>query len=231
MFIWKIPAEFSLRFVLGMVRVVKRNGPYSSTLKKSNTEHMKRFYVIILILISVKSYAQNTFGFFGGLNLNLTNAGIYESIGSENSIGLHLGVLYEYELNTKLKLRPKLVFSQQGDGTNTELNNNFNFTNLDYKTTYLNIPVDIKFGNKVYFITGPQIGFLLNTKKETADFGDLNSHIDFGLNLGGGFEVENLFFEIGVYQGLTTIYDYKRSDGIDETIKNSLVRFTIGYKL
>ena len=192
---------------------------------------MKKTALIILVFLSINSYSQNNFGVFGGLNLNLVNEGVLGSITPENSIGLHLGVLYEHELNDKFKLRPKIVFSQQGDATKTELYNVFLVTSLDYKTTYLNIPLDIKFGNKIYLIAGPQIGFLLNTKKETADFGDLNSDIDFGLNLGGGFEVKNLFFELGLYQGLTTIFDYKELDGTERTLKNALLRITVGYKL
>lgn len=192
---------------------------------------MKKFYVVILILISVKSYSQNTFGFFGGLNLNLTNTGIYESVGSENSLGLHLGVLYEYELNEKLSLRPKIVFSQQGDGTKTEVDGVFLPTSLDYKMTYLNVPIDLKYGNKFFAFAGPQIGFLINTKKETADFGDLNSDIDFGVNLGVGYEFNHIFIEFGVYQGLTTIFDYQRVDGVEKKLKNSLLRISIGYKL
>ena len=192
---------------------------------------MKKIYAVILIFISTKAYSQNTFGVFGGLNLNLTNTGIYESIGSENYIGLHLGALYEYELTEKFSLRPKIVFSQQGDGTKTELYGVFLPISLDYKTTYLNLPIDLKYGNKFFVFTGPQIGLLINTKKDTADFGDLNSNIDFGLNLGAGYEFNKIFIEFGIYQGLTTIFDYERVDGVETKLKNSLLRISIGYKL
>jgi hypothetical protein len=37
--IWKIPAEFSHRFVLGMVRALTRNGSYTTTLPASITDN------------------------------------------------------------------------------------------------------------------------------------------------------------------------------------------------
>ncbi|MBW2962960.1 outer membrane beta-barrel protein [Mesonia aestuariivivens] len=96
---------------------------------------------------------------------------------------------------------------------------------------HFNVPVNLKYGNKLYLTVGPQIGFLLDTKKESADDGNLKSDIDFGLNIGGGYQFNQIFIELRIYQGLTTIYDFKTRNGAIQELKNCLLRLSLGYKL
>ena len=55
MFIRKIPAEFSHRFVLGMVRVITRNGPYTTTLAII----MKNTILILILIFTIGLNAQD----------------------------------------------------------------------------------------------------------------------------------------------------------------------------
>jgi len=54
-FIRKIPAEFSHRFVLGMVRVITRNGPYTTTLAII----MKNTILILILIFTIGLNAQD----------------------------------------------------------------------------------------------------------------------------------------------------------------------------
>lgn len=196
-----------------------------------------RKIIIALLLISINSFAQNKFGAFTGVNYSYFTDGFGQVL-AEESFGLQLGVVYEKQLSPKVAFRPKLIFSQQGDRTRTPMNvdfdpvvyENFEVDNLDKKLTYINIPIDFKFWNKIYLIAGPQIGFLVNEKS----FGDYpkkaKSDIDFGVNLGTGFTINKMFFEVGIYQGLTSIYEYRYFfTGNNVSAQNGFAKFTVGY--
>lgn len=193
--------------------------------------------IIILIFISQTIFAQDKFGAFTGVNYSYFTDGFGQVL-AEESFGLQLGVVYEKQLSPKVAFRPKLIFSQQGDRTRTPMNvdfdpvvyDNFEVDNLDKKLTYINIPIDFKFWNKIYLIAGPQIGFLIDEKS----FGDYNqeakSDIDFGINLGTGFTVDKFFFEVGIYQGLTSVYEYNYFfTGNNVNAQNGFAKFTVGY--
>ena len=197
--------------------------------------------LIILLFISNSSFAQNKFGAFAGVNYSYFTDGFGQVL-AEESFGLQLGVVYEKQLSSSVAFRPKLIFSQQGDRTRTKANSNFNpdqeivvinpfeIDQIDTKLTYINIPLDFKFWNKIYVIAGPQIGFLINEKS----FGDYKqkakSNIDFGINLGTGFTINKLFFEVGIYQGLTSLYEYPYYyTGNNVRVQNGFAKFTVGF--
>lgn len=191
---------------------------------------MKRI-VICLVLISVfnSCYSQKKFGVFGGINFNYLTQGHFEGLLSENSRAFHLGVLYQMSLNEKISFRPKLVFSQQGDRKKTEQSSTFFLNNLDYKLSYLNVPLELKFWDKIYLITGPQIGYLINTKKMSADVGDVKSDIDLGFNLGGGFTIDDFFVEVSTYKGFSKIYEFESEYNDKLSLTNTLFRLSVGY--
>jgi len=184
---------------------------------------------LILMLILNLSYGQHKFGVFTGINYNYLTEGNFKGMLTESSISFHLGVLYEIQLNDKISFRPKLAFSQQGDRTETKQSSDFNLTQLDYKLSYLNVPLEFKFGNKVYFITGPQIGYLIQTEKMSNDLGDVKSDIDYGFNLGGGFKIDNYFVELSTYKGFSKVYEYEDMYNNKLSLTNTLFRLSVGY--
>ena len=191
---------------------------------------MKKNIILILILLCISfSYSQSKFSVFTGVNYSYFTDGFASKIYAESSFGLQLGVLYELELNEKISFRPKLIFSQQGDRTKTAQIGTLELNQIDYKLTYLNTALDFKFWNKIYLIVGSQIGVLINQKKGDVDLEKAKSNIDFGLNLGTGFKVNDLFFELGVYQGLTSVFEYQYLTGNTVKVKNGYAKFTIGY--
>ena len=190
---------------------------------------MKKIYLVLLLVSTNTAFSQKNFGFFGGLNYNYLTDGHYASFLSETSFALHLGVVYEVKLNEKLSFRPKLMYSQQGDRKKSTIDPYFYVTKLDYKLDYINVPLEFKFGTKVYVIAGPQVGYLINTEKMSGDFGDVNSELDVGVNLGGGINFSNFFIELSLYKGFSKVYEYV--DEYDDTIflTNTLVRISLGY--
>ena len=193
---------------------------------------MKSIFTVILFSIATLSFSQKKIGVFTGFNYSFFTDGFAGQISGEKSFGLQIGAVYDLALTDKVSFRPKLVFSQQGDRTRTSYNNygSIQLTELDYKLDYINIPLDIKFWNKIYVIAGPQVGFLINQKIEGRFIGKVKSNVEVGLNLGTGFTINDLFFEFGVYQGLGTLLNYNyQSTGSIIDVRNGLAKFTLGY--
>lgn len=84
---------------------------------------------------------------------------------------------------------------------------------------------------------GPQIGFLLSAKgkteasamglsiEEEEDVKDEFKGLDFGLNFGAGYELENgLGFDVRYNLGLSNISDYDDANG-----GNGVFQITVGY--
>jgi hypothetical protein len=190
----------------------------------------KTLLLCIFVTISALSYTQNNFGVFAGANYSYFTDGFLAKTSAERSFGIQIGVLYDLELTKKVSFRPKLSFSQQGDNTKTDQTNQFDLGELDYKLTYINTSLDFKFWNKIYLLVGPQFGFLIDQKPLSRDLGKLDTTTDFGINIGGGFKVNQLFFELGLYQGLTTLFEY--DSPLSESpfvVKNGLAKLTVGY--
>ncbi|WP_338378794.1 outer membrane beta-barrel protein [uncultured Flavobacterium sp.] len=189
----------------------------------------KNVLIIIVFCLQFNAYSQEKFSVFTGVNYNFLTEGHYEGLLSENSVSLHLGVAYNFRLNEKISFRPKLVFSQQGDRVKTEQTIPFNLTQFDYKLSYINVPLEFKFWNKIYLITGPQVGYLINTEKLSNDLGEVDSNIDIGLNVGGGFEFNNYFIELSTFKGFSKIFEYEDIYNDKHSLTNTLFRLSVGY--
>ena len=195
---------------------------------------MKKELIAIALLCSGILFSQPKFAVFTGVNYSYFTDGFAGQIGGENATGLQLGALVELELTPKISFRPKLIYSQQGDRSKTADNSEFTteLTDLDYQLDYLNIPLDFKFGKKFYLITGPQLGFLLQQKCTGVNVGNIPSGVELGLNVGTGFTIHRLFFEFGVFQGMSTLLNYTyEPTGALVDVRNGLAKFTLGYQL
>lgn len=188
---------------------------------------IKKIPIVIAFLFCSLLYSQENLGVFAGLNYSYFTDGFAKQINASNKYGLQFGVLYNVQLNSKISFRPKAVFSVQGD-KESDRDSSYALNQVDHKLTYLNIPLDFKFGNKIYLLTGPQIGILLSQNKLSENSVTLKSKYDYGLNFGGGFQVDNFFFELGMYQGLMNLFSVP-STAREEDIRNGLLKFTVGY--
>jgi len=179
----------------------------------------KTFTITLFILIPLLSFSQNKFGVFAGMNRTLFTTGFFVPHPSDSykSNGFHIGGLYEFELNENISFRPKLVLSQQGYRINY-------MTNVDSKPTFLNLPLNFKFFKKTYLLIGPQFGYIINQKKSEELYENVNS-FDYGINLGVGRELNDLFFEFNIYRG----FKDRLKDIFNKGGKDTVFQLSIGY--
>jgi len=195
-----------------------------------------KIVLLFILLISISGISQNRIGVFVGYNNSVLGEGFLKNIEGLGVIqdsnarkAFHIGGLFELELNDLVTFRPKLVFSLQGD------NPNYKSTYRGFKNyglSYLNIPLSFKFFSKPSIIIGPQVGILLGTEKGDVDFGDIEKTLDFGVNFGVGYDINNFFLELNFYQGIQTIITVSRPsfpEGRTDDITNTVLQFSIGY--
>ncbi|MCP2028796.1 hypothetical protein L1276_003967 [Flavobacterium sp. HSC-32F16] len=157
------------------------------------------------------------FGVKGGLNFSTVSGDNTESINYVTSY--NLGVVSEIPLSEKFSFQPEVIYSRQG----------YTFNNDIVALNYLNIPLMAK-----YYVTkglsveaGPQIGFLLSAKNEKIDVKDAFKTVDFGVNFGVGYKLENgLNFGARYNLGLSDINDIDNSSSKN---KNGVFQISVGY--
>lgn len=167
--------------------------------------------------------------------------------GASTLIGFQIGGFAEIKLSEKFSFQPELMYSAQGG--NQEYSEDFGDGDFfkaesELKLAYLNIPLMAKYyaTPKLSFEFGPQIGFLLSAKNEgtftetfegetfsesgSEDVKEFANSVDFGLNLGAGYDfTENISAGLRYNFGLTDIY--KESD---DSVKNGVFSVSVGYK-
>ena len=156
-------------------------------------------------------------------------------------IGFHIGGFVDVKISEKFSIQPELLYSTQGSKFNMVVNDG----NTDYNTentiklAYINIPVMFKYyaTEKFSLEAGPQIGFLTNSEIEvnvlgqsvTQDAKELFESIDFGLNLGAGYDItKNISAGIRYNFGLVNVA--KTEAGSNDSIKNNVFSISVGYK-
>ena len=147
------------------------------------------------------------------------------------------GVLMEYKFTDKFAIAPEVVFASQGDkfkaielnllGTDVSKNVTFN-------TNYINVPVMLKYYVSPAFSVdfGPQVGFNVYSKisiedvDEAYDIKDNTKGVDFGLGLGGTYNLtDNAFVQARYTLGLTKVFD-----GDYNKEKNGNIQLAFGMK-
>ena len=158
------------------------------------------------------------------------------------------GLMMEYKFNPRFAIAPEVVFAAQG-GKETEDVNIEDVPGIvvakgTYHTNYINVPVMLK-----YYVTpavsidfGPQVGFNVYSKmtasgkaagieaKETLDFKDYTNTVDFGLGLGGTYNLtENAFVQARYTLGLTKVFKDDELLG-ENKAKNGNIQIAFGMK-
>ncbi len=193
---------------------------------------MKKLLVIAMVAVGFTANAQDiNFGVKAGVNFASLNGG---ELDYNSRTSFHVGGVAEFKLSDKFSLQPELVYSAQG----AKRSDNMEGTDVDYtlKLDYLNIPVMAKFyvAEGLSLEAGPQMGIKLaaeakaeaNGMSETEDFKDEVESIDFGLNFGAGYKLENgLNFGLRYNLGLSDIAKNNAGD----SIKNGVFQLSVGY--
>ena len=198
---------------------------------------MKKLCIVAVIAIfSFASVnAQNVrFGAKAGVNLAAINGDETDDFDMRTSF--HVGAVVEIPISDKFSVQPELLYSSQG--AESELSEYEITGKLKFKLDYLNIPIMMKY----YVIeglsleAGPQIGILLDAnaeievgdESEEQDMKDEMKGIDFGLNAGVGYQLENgLNFSARYNFGLANINDTEEAD--DFKLHNGVIQFSVGF--
>jgi hypothetical protein len=208
----------------------QRNKAYTTTLAKIKMKpKMKRKLTIILLLfIPFITFSQKKGGIILGLNNSSISEGILGQISISGEMGFHIGGFYEYEIKEKIKFRPKITFSQQGNRYESNVSEH-----LMYESNYMNVSLNYKFYESTYIIVGPQLGVFLsgNGRSNNNNLFLQSQPFEVGINLGVGKKLKDLFFELNFYQGLTKAIDKPDFNGELKKGTNTLIQFSLGYYL
>jgi len=181
------------------------------------------------------------FGIKGGMNVANQSFSGDGAPSPSSLIGFHIGGFVDIKISDKFSIQPELLYSTQGSKFNmvvSDGNTEYNTENT-VKLAYINIPVMFKYyaTEKFSLEAGPQIGFLTNSEIEvnvlgqsvTQDAKELFESIDFGLNLGAGYDItKNISAGIRYNFGLVNVA--KTEAGSNDSIKNSVFSISVGYK-
>jgi len=212
---------------------------------------MKKMMMIAAMAVAcLTASAQNEVGQFTlqpkiGMNItNISGAEIVTGTSTENAnfmVDFAVGVEAEYGLAEKFSLAAGILYSRQGcDFGEFKASNGYTTVGWDKnqnKLGYLNIPIVANYYIAKGFAikAGIQPGFLLSAKRkidgigitpsEDIDFKDACNSFDLSIPLGLSYETDNVVIDGRYNLGVTKI----NKDG-DDSMKNSVIQFTIGYK-
>ncbi len=204
---------------------------------------MKKISLIIVMIFAFGfvNAQKAKFGLKAGLNIanaNISGDGIPKT---KSVTSFQVGFFTEINISKKFAFQPELLYSMQGTNFDlpVEVNGSIYNTNDTYKLSYINVPLMFKFypEEKFYLEAGPQIGFLTSSKLEvevigygsqTQDAKELFKSVDFGLNLGLGYNFSKRVTSNFRYNlGLSNIAETEPGD--NTKIKNSVISISLGY--
>ena len=132
---------------------------------------------------------------------------------------INFGVYSEIPVNEKLSFQPEIMYSIQGYSVGNDI----------VSLNYLNFPLMGKYyvAKGLSLEAGPQIGFLLSAKNEGTDVKDTFKTLDFGVNVGLGYKLDNgLNFGARYNLGLSNLNDVS---GSSDKFRNGVLQVTVGY--
>lgn len=191
---------------------------------------MKKILFIALLAIGANSLdAQTKFGVKAGAQI--TNWTGDDADGLDSKVGFQVGGYANIRFSEQFAFQPELLLSTQGaKGEEDGIKIKFN-------TTYINVPLMMKWYayQGLNFEFGPQVGFNVGSKiKAETPVGDVDMDFDevfaddvetinFGLNIGAGYELPmGLNFGVRYGLGLTDIMK-------DADAKDSVISLGVGY--
>jgi hypothetical protein len=201
---------------------------------------MKKLLFLLFILPVFSAHCQWGGGIKAGMNIS--NFIGDDADGSDPRIGYNLGGYVNKSISELITFQPELLISSVGtktkeSGTDPDLGEYS--IDASIQLTYLTAPIMFLFNlnDKINLHVGPQLGFLMAAKTKYDIKSDLISvsgsedvkeefkPIDFGLNVGLGYSFGLINATLRYNLGLAEI-----PDG-DSSIKNSVIQFSIGYKI
>lgn len=213
---------------------------------------MKKLLLAAVAVFGLTVVNAQEVSFGGKAGVNFATVTGDETDGIESRTAFHVGVVAEIMISDKFSFQPELLYSAQG------AKDSYSYTDtvfgleesesaeIKIKYDYLNIPLMAKYYviDGLSIEAGPQIGFLLSSKSDgsyTSTLGadveyenyeenlkKVTSGIDFGVNFGLGYKMENgLNFGARYNLGLSNVNDFEGSDNFKN--QNGVFQISVGY--
>ena len=192
---------------------------------------MKKILLLAVMFVSLTASAQQKVGTFSVIpkaGFNLANlAGDVE--GNSMKLGLVAGADVMYQVTPIIAVSGGAFYSMQGakgdgDGVDTKLN--FDYINVPILANYYIIPgLAIKAGIQPGFNVKHKIKVEANGYSEEGDMSHFKS-FDLSIPLGLSYEFSDFVIDARYNLGLTKLVDHG-----DANSKNSVIQFTVGYKI
>ena len=196
---------------------------------------MKKVFVLIAAaIVCMSASAQVQFG--AKVGFDMTNFW-----GKDTEHGMkpsyQAGLIMEYKFSNKFAIAPEVVFASQGGkfkAIDVELFDYNISKNVTFNTNYINVPLMLKYYVSPAFSLdfGPQVGFNVYSKvsvedvDKPLDMKDVTNTVDFGLGLGGTYNLtDNAFVQARYTLGLTNVFDID-----DSHEKNGNIQIAFGMK-
>jgi hypothetical protein len=194
---------------------------------------MKKYFVLIAAaIVSMSAMAQVQFG--AKVGVDATNFW-GKDIDHGMQLNYQAGLVMEYKFSPKFAIAPEVVFAAQGGKFKTidvHLGGLSEEGKVAYHTNYINVPVMLKYYVSPAFSIdfGPQAGFNVYSKytfedQDAIDIKDITKGVDFGLGLGGTYNLtDNAFVQARYTMGLTNTFEG------DADSKNGNIQLAFGMK-
>lgn len=182
---------------------------------------MKRIMLAgaILLLSSLSSLAQTSYGIKVGLNVSSVRIPDKDV---KPLFGFHVGGFTTTQISDRFALQPELLYSQQGYKKN----------DTDFRYHYLNVPLIFKgtIAGGLHAQVGPQFGILLSaTEKKDKTSTDISrKKFDSAIGLGFGYDLSSIQVSARYNLGLSDTND---SDLGFNGFTNNVFQLSIGVSL
>ncbi len=180
------------------------------------------FFIAGLTTLSVQAQDFSA-GIKAGINVSNFTGGNFDAVKKKAIVGFHGGGFLNFRFGA-ISLQPELLISTQGARIDS-VNKSY-----DWKVTYANIPVMVRFGTEsgFFFELGPQVGFKISesvTDDTIEDFAkglDLSAAAGLGVQTKGGLGLNARYIV-----GLSKVGDFDPSENIDPDFKNSVLQVSL----
>ncbi len=172
-------------------------------------KNKKKFILFCLLVgFNMNNTAQEVkFGIVAGPNFSTFQSNLFDG---NFRVGFHAGVMAEIELKNNFKLRPEIIYSQQGMVYKD--NDPQSQTKFKNYNNYIDIPfhLEYQFGSRFSGYIGTGIGFLLKATEiinykgndETTYVTDTYNRVDIGFYLGAEYYIfPNFSLGLRFYSG------------------------------
>ena len=154
---------------------------------------MKKLLVVLAsLLVAVSAHAQ--FGVIAGITSSATNLKD-ASADVSNVSQYHAGLTYKLGVGNIFAVQPSILYNVKG----AKISNLPDEPEMDFKTGYIEIPVQIQLGLgvgdifRVYGFAEPFLGYALTNQVSGATVKDnweyVKNRAEYGVSLGGGLEL------------------------------------------